>query len=754
MTEARAAADAPAREPMLAGSPLLTTKLRAPVRRDLIHRRRLVEQLSGATEHVLTVLSAAAGWGKTSLVSDWSRSAEGPGTVGWLSLDPQDDDPLRFWTYAVAALRAVVPGLGEHALQTLASAGHALTEAVLPPLINELAAVSRPVVLILDDYHVITNPVVHQSVDYLLRRAPPNLHLLVAGRTDPPLATARLRAAGDLLELRAAQLAFTDSETAQLLDGLELGLGDQDTHRLSVRTEGWPAGLYLAGLSMRHHTDPRAFVEAFTGNDRYVLDYLGAEVLAAHTDDERWFLARTSILARMNAELCDAVTGRADSAALLARIERTNGFVVTLDDHQQWFRYHRLLQEVLRQELTLREPELVSRLHHRAATWFRDAGAVPEAIEHSLAAGDLDQAEDLVLRHWSPYFNVGLLATVDRWLEALPTERLAASTSLCVARVWILLDRGQLDAAEEWVSRAERATADSADARDAALVGAVLRFKSGDVAAGHAAARRVLEVGADGSGFAGSVARCVLGLTFFWQGDLGAAIRVLTEAVRLARSAGVQLAVVYALGYLALAHLHANSLPEARRVADAALDQALEPAVAEHFVTALAHAAHAATLAAAGEPGAAAPSAARAVELAGRGAGRVELGFVLATRARIEIARGQDATASLAAAREIVRACRDAGWLPEWLAGLQRSARVGSSGQQGPTPGDASTGLTDREAEILRLLAGTLSLREIGAALHVSLNTIKTHSRGLYRKLGVSSRAEAVQRARRLGLLT
>jgi LuxR family maltose regulon positive regulatory protein len=451
----------------------------------------------------------------------------------------------------------------------------------------------------------------------------------------------------------------------------------------------------------------------------------------------------------MAPDLCAAVTGRADSAAVLTHLERTNGFLVALDDRQEWFRYHRLFGDLLRHELSLAAPERIQELHQRAARWLRESGDVPEAIEHFLAGGDGESAAELVLAHWTSYFNAGHLRTVERWLEMLPPGRVERDAGLCLARTWVLLDQGRLDVASTWVSCAEQAATGPETAREAALARAVHRFKIGDVGACHAAARRVLELGA-GAGFGDTVARCIFGVSLFWRGDASAAVRALTEAVRSARGADNQLAEVYALGYLAAAHLHDGALTEGRRVVDLAMEKVVEPAVSEHFVAALPHTAHAALLSASGQLDGAEPAAARAVDLARRGAGRLEIGFVLANQAQIQIAAGQDGTAALDHARQVVRACPDPGWLPERLAGLRRSLRTAAPR---PVAGDGTSALSEREAALLPLLAGTLSLREIGAVMHVSVNTVKTHSRLLYRKLDVTSRDDAVHRARQLGLL-
>lgn len=746
--------DEPPRDLLPGGNAVLAAKLRAPHRPGLVDRPRLVRHLASGSGHALTLLSAPAGWGKTSLLGDWVRGTDE--TVAWLSLDEHDDDPNRFCSYLVAALRTVVPGIGERALRALGSGSHGLTEAVLPSLINDLEAAGERLVLVLDDYQVIRGPDVHRAVEHVLRWAPPHLRLVIAGRSDPPLSIGRRRAAGELVEVRRPDLAFTDLEAGRLLTrGLGLDLSESDLTSLARRTEGWAAGLYLAGLSLRHRDDPTAFVQAFAGTDRYVLDYLGSEVLAAQPPATRRFMLETSILPRMSAELCVAVTGRPDSAAMLASVAATNGFLIAVDEQQEWYRYHRLLGELLRHELTLAEPDRPPELHRRAARWFEATGAVPEAVEHALAGSDVELAATLVGHHWTSYFNAGLLRTVEQWLEALPEGEVRADARLCLARAWTLLDRGRLEAVDTWITGCEQSATEPGVVRDAAVVRAVHRLKIGDVGTGHDAARRVLEIGGREPGFAATVAHCVLGMALFWRGEPAAATRALREAMRLARATRNQLAEAYALGYLALAHLQEGALPDGRRVADVAVERAREPAVAEHFVAALPHLALAAVLAAAGETGPARPAVARALDLVRRGGGRLEVGLVLATQAQVQIAAGDDGDDALAAARLIVRGCPDPGWLPERLAALGRSRRRPSHGPapHGPLgePGDPT--LSDREAVLLPLLAGTLSLREIGAVLHVSLNTVKTQSRTLYRKLGVSSRGEAVLRARQRGLL-
>ncbi|MGH3515038.1 MAG: helix-turn-helix transcriptional regulator, partial [Pseudonocardiaceae bacterium] len=295
--------------------------------------------------HRLSLLVAPAGWGKTSLLADWHATGQRD-RVCWLVLDPEDSDPVRFWNYLIAALRTSPPGVGEHALAALGMGGRALLDAALPALLNDLATIGEHVHLVLDDYHVLSDQDLHRSVAFLLAHQPPCLHLMVATRSEPPLPFGRLRAHGELLEIRTPDLAFTNTEATQMLNGaLALDLDAGDVERLSRRTEGWAAGLYLAGLSLREHTDRVAFLDEFTGTDRFVVDFLGSEVLAAQPPELRSFLLETSILPRLGTPLCQAVTGRPDSAALLEPIERSNLFLVPLDSDRQWFRYHWLFGE-------------------------------------------------------------------------------------------------------------------------------------------------------------------------------------------------------------------------------------------------------------------------------------------------------------------------------------------------------------------------------------------------------------------------
>jgi LuxR family transcriptional regulator, maltose regulon positive regulatory protein len=367
---------------------LLATKLDVPQGRPgLLPRPRLLERLAAGMGQELTLVCAPAGFGKTSLLGDWARHARQP--VAWLSLDAGDDDPVRFWRYVAAALDRAGIAVGERLAPLLRGPEPASLETVVTALINELVARSEEVTLLLDDYQLIQAPPIHASMTLLLDRAPPMLRLVLASRADPPLPLARLRARGQLAELRQADLRFTMEETAALMretSGLELPASSLAA--VATRTEGWVAGLQLAALSLHGHPDPAGFVATFSGSDRYVLDYLAEEVLDRQPESLRSFLLETSVLERLSGPLCDAVTGRTDSQRLLEQAERANLFLVPLDGQRRWWRYHHLFADLLRARLRQTRPERVGGLHHAAAAWCERHGLVDDAVRHALAAGD------------------------------------------------------------------------------------------------------------------------------------------------------------------------------------------------------------------------------------------------------------------------------------------------------------------------------------------------------------------------------
>jgi LuxR family transcriptional regulator, maltose regulon positive regulatory protein len=452
---AESAGTSPAPASVAERDALLATKLHVPrPRPGFLPRARLLGFLAEGTGRDLVLVCTPPGFGKTSLLGDWARSSQRP--VAWLSLDDGDNDPTRFWRYAAAALDRVRPGIGGQ-VAALLDGPQPSPEAVVTALLNALVMQADRLTLVLDDYHVIDAPPIHRSLGLLLDRLPAQLRVVVASRADPPLPLPRLRARGQLIELRERDLRFTPDETAALLREVGLDLPSASLTALVARTEGWVAGLQLAGLSLHGHADPAGFVASFSGSHRYVIDYLTEEVLARQPDEVVRFLLESSVLTRLSGPLCDAVTGRSDSQRLLEQIERANLFLVPLDEVRGWWRYHHLFADLLRARLEREQPERVPELHHTAAAWCQQHGLVDETIRHALGAGEAEWAADLVEQHARGRFQRGEGATVDRWLSALPAELLGARPRLSLAgAIWALIG-GRVDEVEPLLATAERA---------------------------------------------------------------------------------------------------------------------------------------------------------------------------------------------------------------------------------------------------------------------------------------------------------
>src|SRR5215210_4727387 len=444
------------------GYPLLLTKLSVPsVRASLVPRLRLSERIEEGTERKLTLVSAPAGFGKTTLLSAWTSQMSSGRSVAWLSLDAADNDPARFWRYFVTAVDQLQPGSGETALALLGSPQAPPIEAILTTLLNELADLEADAVLVLDDYHLIESRAIHEALTYLIGHLPARMHLVISTRADPPLPLARLRVRGEMAELRAADLHFTPEEAAAFLHQvMGLKLSTEEIAELETRTEGWIAGLQMAALAMRDRADVPGFIEGFAGSNRYVLDYLVEEVVNQQPEEVRSFLLETSILGRMCAPLCDTVTGRPGGQATLERLEHDNLFVVPLDVERRWYRYHHLFADVLRERLCNAGVDRLAELHRRASAWFERQDLAQEAIEHALAAADWQRATRLLVRIVPSFVFRGEFHTALAWLNALPDAVVRANTTLHVYYAGILMYTNQWEAAEirlqdaEWAVRA------------------------------------------------------------------------------------------------------------------------------------------------------------------------------------------------------------------------------------------------------------------------------------------------------------
>ncbi len=448
-------------------STILRTKLFIPRRRPgAIPRPRLVACLNAEAGHRLTLISAPAGSGKTSLLAEWISTSEQ--CVTWLSLDAGDNDPARFWGGFLAALQTLLPDLGQTAQGLLESPQAPPLESVLAVVINDIA--ERPVRLVhvFDDYHFIENPAIDASLTFLLEHCPSNLHIILASRSDPALPLARWRGGGQMAEVRAADLRFTPDEAAAFLNGqLRLGLSAPQLEGLATRTEGWAAGLHLLGLSIQGHPDKAAFVAAFTGSHRFIVDYLVEEVLRQQPDDLLAFLRQTAILEALSGPLCEAVTGRKDSQAVIEHLERVNLFLIPLDDEGHWYRYHHLFADALRHRQRQTHPAEAPALHRRAAAWFAENGMLHEAIQHALAGQDYAQAARWIERIHGDKWQSGEIQTLDRWLQAMPLEVWSAYPRLWLVKAWASMTVGEFEAADADLRAAEAAVErlDEASAR-------------------------------------------------------------------------------------------------------------------------------------------------------------------------------------------------------------------------------------------------------------------------------------------------
>jgi LuxR family transcriptional regulator, maltose regulon positive regulatory protein len=744
-----------------AGEPavLLATKSAPPaIRAQLIERAGLIDILSAEPARKLTVLSAPAGWGKTTLLAQWVSGADDSHRRGWLSLDASDNDPARFWICAIAALRKASPGVASRAFE-LARMGADPAQVVLPTLLNELAAIDFQIALILDDYHLVENRTVHEQVAFVIERMPQTFRLLIATRSDPVLPLARLRARGELLEVRTEELRLGAGEAAHLLtDVLGLNLTDAQVQLLFRRTEGWVAGLYLAGLSLKGRPDAAMFIQTFAGDNRHIVDYLIAEVLDGQAPGRRNFLLRTSLLLRLNGALCDAVLQTSGSASVLETIERENLFLLPLDVSRRWYRYHQLFAELLRTELHRTEPDLIASLHQRASAWFAGQGLIDEAVHHLVAADDIAGTAELIAANWATAFNGGRVSTVSGWLDLLAPETVSGDPRLSVARAWIALDSGHLDDAGAWIE-AVQATLPT-DTTDVDTIGAqvvvlraVHRFKSGDVAGALDTAQRAITLDLGDAPLGGPAAYCIYGSALYFSGNTHDAQDAYRQAVALAEKVGNHLARTYALGYLAMISAQQGQLAEAEQQIRRATGSRRDLADEEHFVDMMVSLATAIILDMRGDAAAAAEAADMAVVLARRGGGILELANALLARAQIlgHLGERPQAQASRNEAATMLRRCTDAGIAHRLLTAAEPpKGATATARHQGWTVGEE---LTSKELEVLGLLATPLSRREIGERLYVSLNTVKTHQRALYRKLGAEDRSAAVNRARELGLL-
>lgn len=734
-----------------AGTELLTrTKLHVPrIRCEAVERRGLWARLDAHAGTTLVV--APAGFGKSTLLAQWRPAAGHP--VAWVSLDEGDNDPVLLWSYILAALDGVDRVDGRDGPATTPERPSAdILGTVVPGLLNRLDRSGQPVALVLDDYHAITNPACHRSIELLVQRLPADVRLVVSTRAEPPLGLGRLRATGRFQVIGRDDLGFTRAEAEHLLNAdLGLDLSAEAVRVLHERTEGWPAGLYLASLSLRDAPDREAAVAGFRGSSRNVVDYLTEVALDTLDPATRDFMVETSILDRLCGPLCDAVTGRGGSGDLLEELARANHLVVPLDDHRVWYRYHRLLADLLRDELGRHRTSRLRRLlHARASEWLAGAGRTGEAIRHAVAADELERATELIATSYVPTIEWGGHATVAGWLDMFPRSAVVRDARLSVVEAWVMSFLNRPAEAEAALRHALAAgyvgpLPDGASSVEASAALVRAGFPQGDVGDMLTAARRafereggrdspwkvtvhvqlgwalrlvgrprearpLLERGAAlaplGEQWLDAVgARCLLAWLALDLGDPGRAEEWARDAVELVRSQGLSDRRIdgYALATLGAARAGTGNVDEGGRLLDAGLDRMREDALPLLLVEAL----------------------------------------VAAATVHGELGDRPGADRLVAEAQALVDGCPDPGVLRDKVA-----AATGPGGRGPSRPFD----LTDRELDVLQLLDQGFSKREVADELFVSYNTVHTHARSIYRKLGASSRSEAIARARERGL--
>ena len=731
------------RGPVAAGPVVLVTKLRPPPVRDgILPRETLQRRLDDSHPRRLTLIAGPAGFGKTTLLATWAERRTSRRPLAWVSLDPADNDPVVMWSHIIAAVKAALPEL-----ETSADAGTTgsapLTQSVLPQLMNDLSR-ADPVDLVLDDVHRVTGEQSLASLAWLLEHAPFGVHIVMSSRTEPRLPLATLRARGELVELRLHDLRFDEAEATELLnDNLELGLAPDDVRTLLQRTEGWPAGLYLAALSLRTAPDRHAFVSSFGASSRQVLDYLVDEVLLAHDPDLQDLMLRSSILEQFSGPSCDAILGRSDSARDLRELAKSNLFLVPLDDRDEWYRFHHLFGQLLQVELQRRMPEAVPELHSKASLWHRSHGSVRAAIDHALDAGEHSNAADLIKARWPEFANAGQYATTLAWLQRFPEPVLDADVGLLLIKAWVLSLCGlRDDAAAVLVAVDGFSPYPPGQLPDgfASIESSVTTLRAllpwGDVGTQLTDARRACELERPESTWFPCAAWSVAA-ALYYQGQLDDADTWFDEAFTRAVVSAQWIVATSSLAYRSMIAGVGGRIEDQGVLAEQAQGMAsgcgLEDVVGE------AHSAVGLSLAARGSFDKAVPLLARGVTVMRAWGQPTELIRSLVDLAPALAMAGQfdRAAEALDEARAIAAACPDPGDLPRRIA--EATGRLTPYAEQQPD-------LTDREMQIIGLLRGDLSEREISERLHISFNTVHTHVRSIYRKLGVATRSDALER--------
>jgi LuxR family transcriptional regulator, maltose regulon positive regulatory protein len=735
--------------------PILESKLTpAPTRPGIVSRVQLLDWLEASAATPVVAICAPAGYGKTVLATEWAK--RDPRPFVWLTIDRHDNDPAVLLPYLAVGLDRVEP-LDPSVLGVLASRGASIRQTVLPPLGAALASKALPVVVVLDDVHLLHDQQGLDAVAVLVDHLPQGSQLVVIGRGEPPLPMARWRAQGRLAELGPGELAMSPAEAGSLLAAARIELPEGEVAELTRRTEGWPVALYLAALAHKAGGQSANAGFAFAGDDRFLADYLHAELLAHLPTERVAFLTRTAVLDRLSGPFCDAVLGTTGSAEMLEALERSNLLVVPLDRQRDWYRYHPLFRELLRGELERHEPELGGELTLRAARWCQRHGLVEAAIGYAMDGGDADLVAQGVEQAVISVYRSGRLATVQRWFDWFDDRGLLQQyPAVAMLGAWVQALGGHAAAAERWADAAERGSYEgrlpdgspSIEGWRALLRAKLCRHGVKQMRADAELALTLIPVGS----LWRAPAHLLLGISHLLAGDRGVADRVMAEAVEVALDTGATVAASVALAERAMLAIDRQDWRDAETLVEQARSVVADAHLEACVTSLMVYAAGARVAIHHGNRDQADQDLTRAQQL------RPQATHALpyyAVQARLELTRAYLTLADLAAARRVLDEVEDLlRWRPDLGTLGHQAGQLRSQLDQvrGEVIGAAS--LTGAELRLVPLLATHLSFREMGQRLYVSPHTVKSQAMSIYRKLGVSSRGQAVQRVQETGLLT
>ncbi len=751
---------------------ILSTKLFIPtVSHEVIHRPRLFEKLTEGLKngHSLTLISAPAGYGKTTLLTEWISTYQGQ--VGWLSLDEQDNNESRFWKYFVSTFQTISNELVQKSLQNLEANQGKDSSFFLTELVNDLTSVDQRKILVLDDFHVISNLAILEGLKFLLDHLPPTLHLIIVTRVDPRLSVSRLRAQGKLTEIRIADLRFTSGETLEFFNNLmNLELNSSDIQALETRTEGWIAGLKLAALSIQGNENAHSFIQSFTGNQQYILEYLVEEVLLRQPEAIQRFLVETSILERMCAPLCNAVTDTTDSDNILTELNHRNLFVIPLDAEHYWYRYHHLFAEFLKSYLKRKQADDLPTLHRRAAEWYKSNNHLEEALRHGFAIPDYQFVSQLVLNNWRRIYHQGHLNTAVQWLETLPIDFIRKTPPLGVAVCWTLFTRGDYDRIQLYLDDITREFEQMVESgtvpkehpefsiinQQVVLLKAIVMRHRGDIPTAMNLIEELIptidelrvNLGQTIADMGYTACYSQMGYNYVSAKDYNQADYYLSKVSPHARQCQNFLALAHSTMEWVRVNLILGKIDQAERICRNELALMQQSEFADYPAFGLIQLALADVLRAKNLLQEAATFLETGLETA-RKSGHVYYlgrGYLIAARLHHELGMENLVQEDLKNAEQIGLSIQN-NLLDEMIIQTKKSLESKPSPKQ-----DLIEPLSDRELDVLNLICAGRSNQEIADELFIALDTVKRHVNNIYGKLGVRRRSQAIIESRKLGL--